>query len=208
MRWCLNGTSNAITFLMSLHFIDSVCITCDAFVCCRPVQEKKQKPKIRHDEFISPGPTVKNTKKYTKVIIQEKHDILYFQTGVMQMLRTTAAVQRTKARLTTFSSVYLQQFSRKKILPGAHISNTATAWQRLSFRWHSLKMHLCTTMWGTPRDWHHFYLLTGTCTISRKAEGKRPGSVHQSCTACSCRVHAGQLHIIISAMQKPKCYIS
>lgn len=152
MRWCLNGTSNAITFLMSLHFIDSVCITCDAFVCCRPVQEKKQKPKIRHDEFISPGPTVKNTKKYTKVIIQEKHDILYFQTGVMQMLRTTAAVQRTKARLTTFSSVYLQQFSRKKILTGAHISNTATAWQRLSFRWHSLKMHLCTTMWGTPRD--------------------------------------------------------
>lgn len=33
--------------------------------------------------------------------MQEKHGILYFQTGVMQMLRTTAAVQRTKA---TFAS--------------------------------------------------------------------------------------------------------
>lgn len=51
-----------------------------------------------------------------------------------------------------FPPVYLQQFSRKKILTGAHISNTATAWQRLSFRWHSLKMHVCTTKWGTTRD--------------------------------------------------------
>lgn len=46
------------------------------FVCCRPVQENTDKH-IRHDEFISPGPTVKNTKKYTKVIIEEKHGILY-----------------------------------------------------------------------------------------------------------------------------------
>lgn len=59
---------------------------------------------IRHDEFISPGPMVKNAKKYTKVIIEEKNSILYFQTSVTQMLRKTAAVQRTKARLTTFSS--------------------------------------------------------------------------------------------------------
>lgn len=27
-----------------------------------------------------------------------------------------------------------------------------SAWQRLSFRWHSIKMHVCTTMWGTLRD--------------------------------------------------------
>lgn len=88
---------------MSQRFIDSVCITQDASVCSRPVQERTDKH-IRHDEFISPGPTVKNTKKYTKVIIQEKHGNLFFQTSLMQMLRTTAAVQRTKARLTTFSS--------------------------------------------------------------------------------------------------------
>lgn len=60
--------------------------------------KKKQQRHIRHDEFISPGPTVKNTKKYTKPIIQEKHGILYFQTGVMQTIRTTTAVQKDKSK--------------------------------------------------------------------------------------------------------------
>lgn len=37
--------------------------------------------------------------------------------------------------------------------PGRSFSlGPTSAWQRLSFRWHSIKMHVCTTMWGTLRD--------------------------------------------------------
>lgn len=188
-------------------------------MCSAGIGRIKNKPThqhIRHDEYISPGPTVKNTKKYTKVIIQEKHSILYFQTRVMKTLRTTAARRiGQKQRLTTFfHPLYLWRISRTETLAGARISNTATSRQRPFHRWCSIKdANVLDNVRNTERrprfDWHHFYLLTGTCTISRKAAGTEPpGSVRQSCTACSCCVHAGQPCIVVSAMQKPKCYIS
>lgn len=145
-------------------------------MCLCRIKKNPTHKHIRHDEYISPGPTVKNTKKYTKVIIQEKHSILYFQTGVMKTLRTTAARRiGQKQRLTTFfHPLCLRRISRTETLAGARITNTAASPQRPFHRWRSLKdAHVRDIVRYTERrprfDWHHFDLLTGTCTISRKA---------------------------------------
>lgn len=143
----------------------------------------------------------------------KKHGMLYFQTCVMQMLRTTAVlVQRTNATADIFHRSACGSFQGRGFSLGP-ASLTRQLHDKGCFS-DGLQMHMCSTMWGTQeaaKIWltlFFFYLLTGTCTISRKAAGKRPGSIRQSCTACNCRVHAGQLRLFISAMQKPKCYIS
>lgn len=112
-----------------------------------------------------------------------------------------------------FPPVCLRQFSRKKILTGVRISNAATAWRRLLLV--SLKMHMdarqCELHQETAKTWltpFFFNLLTDMVLYQEKQQESVQGIVRQSCTACSCRVHAGQLRLFISAMQKPKCYIS
>lgn len=100
-----------------------------------PVQEMHKH--IRHVEFISPAPTSEKY-KHTKIILQDKHSILYSQNCVEQTQSYRCSAKDKKQSLKPFALIYLQQ---------GYCSVRKVFWLRPTLL--TLLLHNKCCLWGT-----------------------------------------------------------